>query len=102
MKRKNPSRLSTIHLTLKPLNTLPNNEDRRGRGNPQNPYLSIQNGRKQKAWEVGVVVSPKDGLILMWHILTELSSAQSQSQSRFSLSSVSVSVAVSESRYQER
>ena len=60
-KWKNPSRLSTTHLTLKPLNTLPNNEDQRGIGKSQNPYLSIQNGRntngknkpfwKQKLWE---------------------------------------------------
>ena len=40
MKQKNPSRLSMTHLTLNPLNTLPNNEDRRGRGNAQNPYCN--------------------------------------------------------------
>ena len=45
MKWKNPSRLSMTHLTLNPLNTLPNNKDRRGRGNAQNPYPSIQNRR---------------------------------------------------------
>ena len=44
-KWKNPLRLSMTHLTLNPLKTLPNNDDRRERGNAQNPYPSIQNGR---------------------------------------------------------
>ena len=87
-KWKNPLRLSTTHFTLNPLNKLPNYEDRRGRGNSQNPYLSIQNGRntngknkpfwKQKAWEVGV--SSADGLNIMWHIPAKLSSVQSRSR----------------------